>query len=57
MQIEKMKKSELNSKVAELLHNGIVPTSTRLENIALVFMGRDMVVREPWDRNCVATPK
>jgi len=44
-------------KISGLLYNGVAQASPRLENIALVFMGQDLVVRQPWVRNCVATPK
>ena len=44
-------------KIPGLLYNGVAQASPRLENIALVFMGQDMVVSEPWKRDCVAKPK
>ena len=44
------KQSELKSKITELFYDGIPQASPRLENLAYVLRGVNMVFRSPWLR-------
>ena len=45
-------------KIPDLFYKeGVKQASPRLENLVYVLCGHDMVVSEPWKRNCVEEPK